>query len=395
MWNSPLTSDSAPALPPLVAPGPPLSSAELSRYSRHLLIPDFGVSGQRRLKNARVLVIGAGGLGSPALLYLAAAGVGTLGVVDFDVVDESNLQRQIIHHTADVGRPKTESAAESIAAVNPLVDVRTHPFRLTPDNAVELFGDYDVIIDGSDNFATRYLVNDAAVLAAKPYVWGSLYRFEGQASVFWEQAPDGRGLNYRDLYPDAPPAELAPSCAEAGVLGIVCASIASVMGTEAIKLITGIGESLLGRLLIYDALAMTYRTIRLVKDPAAPVISSIAESAQQGCVTVGADAVISATELCALLASGTPLTLVDVREPFEWEAGHIDGAQLIPLSSFTAGSGLAGVATDRKLVLYCKTGGRSARALAAARAAGRTDVVHLDGGISAWARQVAPEIAVY
>src|ERR1700758_5202773 len=225
------------------------------------------MTGQKRLKNAKVLCVGAGGLGSPALLYLAAAGVGTLGIIDFDVVDESNLQRQIIHGVSDVGRPKAQSARDSIVEVNPLVNVRLHEVRLEPDNAVDLFEQYDLILDGTDNFATRYLVNDAAVLAHKPYVWGSIYRFEGQVSVFWEDAPNGRGLNYRDLYPEAPPPGMVPSCAEGGVLGILCASIASVMGTEAIKLITGIGEPLLGRLMIYDALDMSYRTIQIRKDP--------------------------------------------------------------------------------------------------------------------------------
>ena len=260
-------STSQTSLPPLVEPAQELSRDEVARYSRHLIIPDLGVDGQKRLKNARVLVIGAGGLGAPALLYLAAAGVGTIGIVDFDVVDESNLQRQIIHGVADVGRSKAQSARDSILAINPLVDVRLHEFRLEPSNAVELFTQYDLIVDGTDNFATRYLVNDAAVLAGKPYVWGSIYRFEGQVSVFWEDAPDGRGLNYRDLYPEPPPPGMVPSCAEGGVLGIICASIASVMGTEAIKLITGIGEPLLGRLMIYDALEMSYRTIRIRKDP--------------------------------------------------------------------------------------------------------------------------------
>ena len=265
------------SLPPLVEPAPELTREEVARYSRHLIIPDLGPDGQKRLKNARVLVIGAGGLGSPTLLYLAAAGVGTIGIVDFDVVDESNLQRQIIHGVADVGRSKAQSARDSIAAINPLVDVRLHEVRLDAGNAVELFEQYDLIVDGTDNFATRYLVNDAAVLAGKPYVWGSIYRFEGQVSVFWEDAPDGLGLNYRDLYPEPPPPGLVPSCAEGGVLGIVCASIASVMGTEAIKLITGIGEPLLGRLMIYDALQMTYRTITIRKDPASPRITALVD----------------------------------------------------------------------------------------------------------------------
>src|SRR3954468_4378619 len=260
------------ALPPLVEPAAELTKDEVARYSRHLIIPDVGMTGQKRLKNAKVLVIGAGGLGSPTLLYLAAAGVGTLGIVEFDVVDESNLQRQIIHGQSDIGRSKAQSARDSIREINPLVNVRLHELRLEPDNAVDLFGEYDLILDGTDNFATRYLVNDAAVLAGKPYVWGSIYRFEGQVSVFWEDAPVGpagekRGLNYRDLYPEPPPPGMVPSCAEGGVLGIVCASIASVMGTEAIKLITGLGETLLGRLMIYDALEMSYRTIRVRKDP--------------------------------------------------------------------------------------------------------------------------------
>ncbi|MFY9921664.1 MAG: ThiF family adenylyltransferase, partial [Mycobacterium sp.] len=223
-------------LPPLVAPAAELTREEVARYSRHLIIPDLGLDGQKRLKNARVLVIGAGGLGSPTLLYLAAAGVGTIGIVEFDVVDESNLQRQIIHGQSDIGRSKAESARDSIREINPLVDVRLHEVRLEPDNAVELFESYDLILDGTDNFATRYLVNDAAVLAGKPYVWGSIYRFEGQVSVFWEDAPDTpdgekQGLNYRDLYPEPPPPGMVPSCAEGGVLGILCASIASVMGT--------------------------------------------------------------------------------------------------------------------------------------------------------------------
>lgn len=241
----------------------------MARYSRHLIIPDVGVTGQRRLKNARVLVLGAGGLGSPTLLYLAAAGVGTIGIIDFDTVDESNLQRQVIHGVADLGRPKTHSARDSIAAVNPLVDVVVHDQRLEAADAVELFADYDVIVDGADNFATRYLCNDAAVLAGKPVVWGSIFRFDGQVSVFWQNAPDGRGLNLRDLYPQAPPPGSVPSCAEGGVLGVLCASIGSIMATETVKLICGLGDSLLGRLMVYDALAMTYRTVRLERDPGA------------------------------------------------------------------------------------------------------------------------------
>ncbi|OBH87944.1 adenylyltransferase/sulfurtransferase MoeZ [Mycobacterium scrofulaceum] len=387
------------SLPPLVAPAGELTRDEVARYSRHLIIPGLGVDGQKRLKNARVLVIGAGGLGAPALLYLAAAGVGTIGIVDFDVVDESNLQRQVIHGVADVGRPKAQSARESIAAINPLVRVRLHEFRLDPGNAVDLFGQYDLIVDGTDNFATRYLVNDAAVLAGKPYVWGSIYRFEGQVSVFWEDAPGGRGLNYRDLYPEPPPPGTVPSCAEGGVLGVVCASVASVMGTEAIKLITGIGESLLGRLMLYDALEMSYRTIKIRKDPTAPAITGLADyeefcGAAPADVTAGGSA-ITPQELRALLDSGAKLALIDVREPVEWEINHIDGAQLIPQSSIDSGEGLAKLPHDRMPVLYCKTGVRSAEALAAVRKAGFSDAVHLQGGIVAWARQMQPDMVMY
>ncbi|WP_373139839.1 adenylyltransferase/sulfurtransferase MoeZ [Mycobacterium marinum] len=389
------------ALPPLVAPAATLSREEVARYSRHLIIPDLGVDGQKRLKNARVLVIGAGGLGSPTLLYLAAAGVGTIGIVDFDVVDESNLQRQIIHGVADVGRSKAQSARDSIVAINPLIEVRLHEFRLEADNAVDLFGHYDLIIDGTDNFATRYLVNDAAVLAGKPYVWGSIYRFEGQVSVFWEDAPGGLGLNYRDLYPEPPPPGMVPSCAEGGVLGIICASIASVMGTEAVKLITGIGETLLGRLMIYDALEMTYRTIRIRKDPATPKITGLIDY-EQFCGVVSddvagaaSDSTITPQELRAMIDSGKKLALIDVREQVEWDIVHIDGAQLIPKSLISTGEGLAKLPQDRTTVLYCKTGVRSAEALAALKKAGFADAVHLQGGIVAWANQMQPDMVVY
>ncbi len=386
------------SLPPLVQPAAGLTREEVARYSRHLIIPDLGLDGQKRLKNARVLVIGAGGLGAPTLLYLAAAGVGTIGIVDFDTVDESNLQRQIIHGVADVGRAKAQSARDSIAAINPLVDVRLHEFRLDAGNAVDLFAQYDLIVDGTDNFATRYLVNDAAVLAGKPYVWGSIYRFEGQVSVFWEDAPDGRGLNYRDLYPEPPPAGSVPSCAEGGVLGIVCASIASVMGTEAIKLIAGIGEPLLGRLMLYDALEMTYRTITIRKDPSAPTITGLVDY-EQLCGTAPADAPTNSTitpgELRALLDSGADLALIDVREPAEWDIVHIDGAQLIPKSLISSGEGLAQLPHDRTPVLYCKTGVRSAEALAVVKRAGFADAVHLQGGIVAWAEQMQPDMVMY
>jgi adenylyltransferase/sulfurtransferase len=388
-------------LPPLVAPAGDLTREEVARYSRHLIIPDVGVEGQKRLKNARVLVIGAGGLGSPTLLYLAAAGVGTLGIVDFDVVEESNLQRQIIHGTADIGRPKTRSAAESIAALNSLVTVEPHEVELTTVNAVQLFATYDLIIDGTDNFATRYLVNDAAALAGKPYVWGSIYRFAGQVAVFWENAPDGpdgekRGVNYRDLYPEPPPPGLVPSCAEGGVLGILCASIASVMGTEAIKLITGIGEPLLGRVLIYDALAMTFRTITVRKDPLAPPITGLVDyQAFCGTAPAPAEPGISPDQLRAMLDDGDAVVLIDVREPGEWEINHIEGSRLIPKSALESGEGLALIPADRTPVLYCKSGARSAQALAAVRAAGFAQACHLQGGILAWAQRFEPDMPVY
>src|SRR5262245_43639079 len=251
------------SLPPLVEPAAELTREEVARYSRHLIIPEVGMDGQKRLKNARVLVIGAGGLGSPALLYLAAAGVGTLGIVEFDEVDESNLQRQVIHGQSDIGRPKGESARDSVREINPFVQVSLHQVRLDSTNALEIFRDYDLILDGTDNFATRYLVNDAAVLLGKPYVWGSIYRFDGQASVFWAE----HGPCYRCLYPEPPPPGMVPSCAEGGVLGVLCASIGSIQVTEAIKLLAGVGEPLVGSLMVYDALEMTYRKIKVRKDP--------------------------------------------------------------------------------------------------------------------------------
>jgi adenylyltransferase/sulfurtransferase len=389
------------SLPPLVQPAAELTKEEVARYSRHLIIPDLGVDGQKRLKNAKVLVIGAGGLGSPALLYLAAAGVGTLGIVEFDVVDESNLQRQIIHGQSDIGRPKGESARDSINEINPLLEVRLHELRLEPDNAVDLFSQYDLILDGTDNFATRYLVNDAAVLAGKPYVWGSIYRFEGQVSVFWEAAPNGLGLNYRDLYPEPPPPGMVPSCAEGGVLGILCASIASVMGTEAIKLITGIGEPLLGRLMVYDALEMTYRTIKIRKDPDTVKVTELIDYedfcgvVSEDAAEATADSTVTPQELRELLDSGKKVALIDVREPVEWDINRIEGAELVPKSTIESGEGLALLPQDRMPVLYCKTGVRSAEALAAVKKAGFSDAKHLQGGIVAWAKQLEPDMVMY
>ncbi|NKY33983.1 adenylyltransferase/sulfurtransferase MoeZ [Nocardia speluncae] len=388
------------SLPPLVEPAAELTRDEVARYSRHLIIPDLGMDGQKRLKNAKVLVIGAGGLGSPALLYLAAAGVGTMGIVEFDEVDASNLQRQVIHGESDIGRPKADSARDSILEINSNIDVRLHKIRLEPENAVELFSEYDLILDGTDNFATRYLVNDAAVLAGKPYVWGSIYRFEGQVSVFWEDAPDGRGINYRDLYPEAPPPGMVPSCAEGGVLGVLCASIGSIMVTEAIKLITGIGEPLLGRLMVYDALDMNYRTIKLRRDPARePITELIDYDAFCGVVSeegqaAAAGSTVTARELKDMLDTGD-VELIDVREPVEWDIVHIEGATLIPKDRILSGEALSELPQNRKIVLHCKTGVRSAEALAALKRAGFADATHLQGGVIAWAHQVDPSLPVY
>ncbi|MEE2034182.1 adenylyltransferase/sulfurtransferase MoeZ [Rhodococcus chondri] len=400
MTISPTLVDS-PALPPLVEPAAELGREEIARYSRHLIIPNVGVTGQKRLKNAKVLFIGAGGLGSPALLYLAAAGVGTIGIVEFDEVDASNLQRQVIHGQADVGRPKGESARDSILGINDNVRVRLHPVRLESANAVALFEQYDLILDGTDNFATRYLVNDAAILAGKPYVWGSIFRFEGQVSVFWESAPGGRGLNYRDLYPEAPPPGLVPSCAEGGVLGVLPATVGSIMATEAIKLITGIGESLLGRLMIYDALAMTFRTVLLRRDPGrVPVTELIDYDEFCGVVSdeasaAAVDATITPTELQRMLGSGREVALIDVRERVEWDIVHIDGARLVPKDRILSGEALAELPQHTPIVVYCKTGIRSAEVLATLRRAGFADATHLHGGIVAWAQQIDPSLPIY
>ena len=385
------------SLPPLVEPAAELTKDEVARYSRHLIIPDVGVTGQKRLKNAKVLVVGAGGLGSPALLYLAAAGVGTLGILDFDVVDESNLQRQVIHGQSDVGRPKAESARDSVREINPNVTVVLHTERLDSDNALDIFRGYDLVLDGTDNFATRYLVNDACVLLGMPYVWGSIYRFEGQASVFWEE----HGLNYRDLYPEPPPPGMVPSCAEGGVLGVLCASIGSIMVTEAIKLITGIGETLLGRLMVYDALEMSYRTIKIRKDPKGEKITGLIDY-DEFCGVVSDEAqraasgsTITAPELKEMLDAGKDPYLVDVREPVEYEIVKIPGGVLVPKDRILSGEALAELPQDKPLVLYCRTGVRSAEALAAVKAAGFRDAVHVQGGVTAWAHQVDPSLPTY
>ncbi len=394
------------SLPPLVRPAAQLTVEEVRRYSRHLIIPDVGMAGQKRLKNAKVLVLGAGGLGSPALLYLAAAGVGTLGVVDFDEVDESNLQRQVIHGQSDVGKPKAVSAKESIAEVNPLVKVNVHQVRLDNDNVMELFSAYDLIIDGTDNFATRYLVNDACVLLNKPYVWGSIYRFDGQASVFWAE----HGPCYRCLYPEPPPPGMVPSCAEGGVLGVLCASIGAIQVNEAIKLITGIGEPLIGRLTVYDALEMEYRNVKIRKDPECVICGKNPEITletglidyEQFCGTISQEAAeaakgstISVKDLKAMMDAGQDFYLVDVREVNEYEIVSIPGATLIPKDRILSGEALSDLPQDTPVILHCKTGARSAEALAVLKGAGFADAVHVGGGVIAWANQIDPSLPTY
>ncbi|HKT02411.1 MAG TPA: adenylyltransferase/sulfurtransferase MoeZ [Rugosimonospora sp.] len=401
-FAGPSREDSVP-LPPLVEPAPDLSVDEVRRYSRHLIIPDVAMSGQKRLKNARVLCVGAGGLGSPALMYLAAAGVGTLGIVEFDTVDESNLQRQIIHGQSDIGRSKAESARDSIREINPLVNVVVHNEALNNDNVFGIFEQYDLIVDGTDNFATRYLVNDAAVLLGKPYVWGSIYRFDGQASVFWAE----HGPCYRCLYPEPPPPGMVPSCAEGGVLGVLCASIGSIQVTEAIKLLTGIGEPLVGGLIVYDALEMTYRKIKVRKDPNCPLCGEsptiiglidyedFCGSVSEEATAAAIGSTITALELKEWLDAGKSVELVDVREPAEYEIVKIPGSRLVPKGEILSGEALAGLPQDRQIVLYCKSGVRSAEALAAVKAAGFRDAVHVQGGVVSWVRQVDPSLPIY
>ncbi|WP_067482697.1 adenylyltransferase/sulfurtransferase MoeZ [Actinomadura hibisca] len=392
------------SLPPLVEPAAELTRDEVNRYSRHLIIPDVGMAGQKRLKNARVLCVGAGGLGSPALMYLAAAGVGTLGIIDFDVVDESNLQRQVIHRQSSLGLPKAESAAATVREINPLIDVVVHNVALDRDNVLDIFGQYDLIVDGTDNFATRYMVNDAAVLLGKPYVWGSIYRFDGQASVFWAE----HGPCYRCLYPEPPPPGMVPSCAEGGVLGVLCASIGSIQVNEAIKLLAGIGEPLVGRLMIYDALEMSYRQVKVRKDPECPLCgknptqTELLEDYDAFCGAVSEeateaarDSTISVHDLKAMQDRGDDIYLVDVREVNEYEIVSIPGATLIPKGEFLNGSALERLPQDKKIVLHCKSGVRSAEALAVVKQAGFADAVHVGGGVLAWVNQIDPSQPTY
>jgi len=382
---------------------PNLSHEEILRYSRHLLIPDVGLEGQRKLKAASILVIGTGGLGSPVSLYLAAAGVGRIGLVDYDVVDYSNLQRQVIHSTAAVGQLKVESARQRMLDLNPDIQVDAYNEPFTSENAMRIAGDYDVIVDGTDNFPTRYLSNDVSVLLGKPNVYGSIFRFEGQVSVF-----DARhGPCYRCLFPEPPPPGLVPSCAEGGVLGVLPGTIGTLQATEALKLVLGIGEPLIGKLLLYNALDMSFEFVKLRKNPKCKICGSEPEVTQlidyeafcgvpghdheEGTVGGGWD--ITPAELAQRLKEGNHIRLVDVREPHELEISHLERAELIPLGQLAAR--LSELDSAQEMVLFCKSGSRSARALELLLSAGFRKVKNLKGGINAWAREIDPSLPVY
>ncbi len=380
-----------------------LSHAEIQRYSRHLILPEVGMDGQKRLKTGRVLCVGAGGLGSPAALYLAAAGVGTIGVIDFDAVDESNLQRQILHGTPDVGRSKLQSARDRLTSLNPEVTVETYEARLTSANALDLFREYDVILDGTDNFATRYLVNDACVILRKPNAYGSIFRFEGQASVF---ATVG-GPCYRCLYPEPPPPGLVPSCAEGGVLGVLPGVIGTIQATEAIKLILGAGTTLIGRLLLYDAWSMRFRELKLRRDPSCPVCGDHPTIKQlidyeEFCgvrpTPVTTNTGVPETtpeELNARLRAGAPVFILDVREPHEFQIARIPGSLLIPLGQLPSRLNELPPASDgREIIVHCKSGVRSAKAVAILQEHG-IEAKNLKGGILAWSDRVDPSVAKY
>lgn len=389
-------------------PTPALSSGESLRYARHLILDGVGPEGQRRLKGSRVLVVGAGGLGSPVAMYLAAAGVGTLGIADFDVVDVTNLQRQVIHGTSDIGRPKLDSARDRIAEINPHVVVEPIADRLTSANALEIVRAYDVVIDGTDNFPTRYLLNDACVLAGKPNVYGSILRWEGQASVFWAE----RGPCYRCLFAEPPPPGMVPNCAEGGVLGVLPGIVGSIQAGEALKLLLGAGEPLIGRLLLFDALAMKFREMRLRRDPECPVcgenpgIHALIDYERFCGITPEAPATedemddggipeITPAELKARLDRGDAITLIDVREPFEWDIGNLGeyGARLIPLGQLPARADE--IDAEDEVVLLCRSGARSAHALEYLHSRGHARLWNLEGGILAWSDQVDPSIPRY
>ncbi|HTK27931.1 MAG TPA: molybdopterin-synthase adenylyltransferase MoeB [Vicinamibacterales bacterium] len=381
-----------------------MSNDEIKRYSRHLIMPEVGIDGQRRLKAARVLCIGAGGLGSPVAMYLAAAGVGTLGLVDFDTVDFSNLQRQILHATPDVGRPKLVSAKNKLTALNPEIDIVTHETALSSENALDLFAPYDVIVDGTDNFPTRYLVNDACVLLGKPNAYGSIFRFEGQASVFATKD----GPCYRCLYPEPPPPGLVPSCAEGGVLGVLPGMIGMVQATETIKLILGIGEPLIGRFMIYDALRMRFRELKLRKDPDCPVCGThptvtrlidyeqfcgVGRGEEEPPASGPTPTEISAVDLKARLDRGDRVRIIDVREPHEYQINRIAGSELIPLGDIPRR--YRELDPEEEIVVQCKVGARSARAADFLRSVGFTRVLNLRGGILDWIDKVDPSQPKY
>ncbi len=386
--------------------GVELSNDEISRYSRHLILPEIGMEGQKKLKAASVLCIGAGGLGSPLGMYLAAAGVGRIGMVDFDVVDESNLQRQIMHGTEDVGTPKLESAAKRIRSINPHVKVDKHEVMLSSDNALELFADYDVVADGTDNFPTRYLVNDACVLTGKPNVYASIFRWEGQCTVF--NMPDGP--DYRCLYPEPPPPGMVPSCAEGGVFGVLPGIVGCIQATEVIKLITGVGQPLVGRLLIFDALSMTFRVMKIRKNPENPIsgdkptikalidydqFCGIPQAAAAEAKTADEIPTMTVEELKQQRDAGTAPFLLDVRKPFEAEIADMGADQLIPVQELASRLDELAVPKDARFVVHCKLGGRSATAVKILRDNGWTGAINLAGGIKAWSERIDPSIAKY
>ncbi len=386
---------------PAVAEEVALDNEEILRYSRHLILPDVAMEGQLKLKAAKVLCVGAGGLGAPLALYLAAAGVGTIGLVDFDMVDVTNLQRQVLYTTADVGRPKLEVAKERLQAMNPHIEVRTHETRLTRENALDIFADYDIVVDGTDNFATRYLVNDACVLLGKPNVYGSIFRFEGQASVFYAR----EGPCYRCLYPEPPPPGLVPSCAEGGVLGVLPGVIGTIQAMETIKLILGKGEPLIGRLLLFNALKMQFRELKLRKNPNCPIcgehpiIRELIDYEEfcgiRGVEETPAEVVeeITPTELKRRLDAGENIFLLDVREPVEWQICHLDGAVLIPMGNVPAR--MHELDSAKEMVVYCRSGKRSAQIVAFLKAAGFRKVKNLQGGILQWSDEVDPTVPKY
>jgi adenylyltransferase/sulfurtransferase len=379
-----------------------LNPSETLRYGRHLVLPEVGLEGQLRLRSGRALIVGAGGLGAPAALYLAAAGVGRIGLADFDVVEVSNLQRQVLYTTADVGRPKVEAARERLLALNPEIVIEAHRERVSAANARGLLGGYDVVVDGTDNFPTRYLVNDACVLMGLPYVYGSIFRFEGQASVFWK----GRAPCYRCLHPEPPPAGLVPNCAEGGVLGVLPGVIGSIQAAEALKILIGRGETLAGRLLLFDALTMRFREMAITRDPDCPVCGDRPTITELVDIDDACEApdpspmpaaevppTITVAELNDRLARGERPTLLDVRTPQEWDVCHLDGATLIPMQTLPAR--FAELDRSAEIVCYCHVGARSAMAAAYLRREGFSRVRNLVGGIEAWAVEVDPSMPRY